>query len=236
MKNYKRLLIIPAKSTSSRIPNKNFKLFFGKPIFMYSYEAAKKSKIFDKIHISTESKKISDKLKKKGISIDFLRDQNLAKDNVGLFNVYKNTLIKYDRLGINFSEIWGLLPCSPLIDKFDLLNIHELLKKKKIKLPILSVCKYPSPIEWAFEMKKNFKLKPLNEKYFEKQSQKIKTKYFDTGNVSVFSRTDLIKNDQLSIMKKFYGYEFSKKKSIDIDYMDDWEFAKKIKKINVKKN
>ena len=45
----KRLLIIPARSGSKRIKNKNFKKFKGKPIISYSILTALKSKIFSKI-------------------------------------------------------------------------------------------------------------------------------------------------------------------------------------------
>ena len=75
-KKIKRLLIIPAKSNSSRIKNKNFKKFLGKPIIKYSYQVAKKSKIFDKIHISTESNKVKNFLKKNNIRIDFLKKKS----------------------------------------------------------------------------------------------------------------------------------------------------------------
>ena len=57
-KKIKRLLIIPAKGKSNRIKNKNSKKFLGKPIINYSIVAAKKSRLFDKIHVSTDSKKI----------------------------------------------------------------------------------------------------------------------------------------------------------------------------------
>ena len=50
--------IILAKSFSKRLPNKNFKTFNGKPMIAWTIQAAKKSKIFDKIIISTDSKKI----------------------------------------------------------------------------------------------------------------------------------------------------------------------------------
>ena len=53
----KRLAIIPARAGSKRIKNKNMKLFFGKPLIYYSIKAALDSKIFDKIHISSDSKK-----------------------------------------------------------------------------------------------------------------------------------------------------------------------------------
>ena len=53
----KRLLIIPAKGYSKRIKEKNIKKFHGKPIISYTLSTAKKSKLFKKIHVSTESKK-----------------------------------------------------------------------------------------------------------------------------------------------------------------------------------
>ena len=46
--------IIPARGGSKRIPKKNIKLFHGKPLIAYSIEAAIKSKLFDKVIVSTD--------------------------------------------------------------------------------------------------------------------------------------------------------------------------------------
>lgn len=230
MKKFNRLIIIPAKSFSSRIKQKNFKKFLGKPIILYSYEAAKKSKIFNKIHVSTESNLIKKKLKELNISIDFLRDKKLTKQKVGIFEVYKQTLLKYNKLGIDFDEIWGLLPCSPLIVSKDLISIKKKIILNKIRLPLITVAKFPSPIEWAFEKYPNNKLKPLNIKKFELPSQRIKQKYFDVGNLCIFSKKNLIQNNAKSILSSYYGYELPREKSVDIDNIDDWNFAKLIKK------
>ena len=51
----KRLAIIPARGGSKRIKDKNLKLFYGKPLIYYSISAARNSKIFNKIHISSDS-------------------------------------------------------------------------------------------------------------------------------------------------------------------------------------
>ena len=59
----KRLLIIPARIGSKRIKNKNIKKFFGMPIINYSIETAIKSKIFDEIHVSTDSLRIKNIVK-----------------------------------------------------------------------------------------------------------------------------------------------------------------------------
>ena len=60
-----RLAIIPARSGSKRIKNKNLVDFNGKPIIKYTIDNAKNSNLFDKIHVSTDCNKILNFLKKK---------------------------------------------------------------------------------------------------------------------------------------------------------------------------
>ena len=54
----KAICIIPARSGSKRIKNKNIRIFHNKPIIYYSIRSAKKTKLFNKIYVSTDSKKI----------------------------------------------------------------------------------------------------------------------------------------------------------------------------------
>ena len=67
------ICIIPARSGSKRIKNKNIINFFGKPLIYWSILAAKKSRLFSKIYISTDSKKIINLTKK--YKVDFWKDQ-----------------------------------------------------------------------------------------------------------------------------------------------------------------
>ena len=78
------IAIIPARSGSTRIKNKNIKIFHGKPIIAWSIIAAKKSKIFSKIVVSTDSKKIANIAKKYGAEIFFLRPKSLASNNISM--------------------------------------------------------------------------------------------------------------------------------------------------------
>ena len=73
MNKIKRLAIIPARSGSKRIKNKNIKKFIGKPIIFYSINSAIKSRLFEKIHVSTDDKKIQNKIESLGLNVDFLR-------------------------------------------------------------------------------------------------------------------------------------------------------------------
>ena len=74
------IAIIPARAGSKRIKNKNIKLFRGKPIIYYSINAAKKSKIFQKIIVSTDSEKIKKISEKYGAEVPFLRPKYLSDD------------------------------------------------------------------------------------------------------------------------------------------------------------
>ena len=121
----KRLLIIPARGGSKRIKNKNIKKFNNKPIIFYSIESAKKSKLFNKIHVSTDSRKISNVVKKKGIEVDFLRPKKISDDKTALHDVYKFVVQKYEKLGFSFNEIWTLMPCAPNINYKDLISASK---------------------------------------------------------------------------------------------------------------
>ena len=92
-----RLLIIPARGGSKRIKNKNIKIFHKKPVIYYPLNAAKKSKLFKKIHVSTENKKINLIVEKFGIKNDFFRDKKLSNDNIGIFKVINFVIEKYKK-------------------------------------------------------------------------------------------------------------------------------------------
>lgn len=232
----KRLLIIPAKSFSKRIKNKNFKKFCGKSMIEYPYDTAIKTKIFDKIHVSTESEIVKKKLNKKGILIDFLRPKKLTKNKVGLFEVYSYVKKKYEQKGLKFDEVWALLPCTPLINQFDLLKLKREIEKNNLKKPIISVSKYNAPIEWAFTLNpKNKKLNPLSKKKQLMPSQNFKPSYYDTGAIAVFNSSQLDKNRK-SYSGNFYGFNLPPEKNVDIDDPNDWQFAKYLKNLsNLKK-
>ncbi len=97
-KKDKIIAIIPARGGSKRIKNKNLVNFFGKPIINYSLELAINSKIFDKIFVSTDSKKIIQTVKKKKIDISFLRSKKNSSDNATIKDVLLEVLNKLKKI------------------------------------------------------------------------------------------------------------------------------------------
>ncbi len=228
MKKLKRLLIIPARGGSKRIKNKNIKKFKKKPIIYYTINSAVKSKLLNKIHVSTESNLIKKIVEKKKINIDFMRTKKLSNDKTPLFEVYKYVVKEYKKIGFVFDEIWSIMPCAPNLNAKDLKKISIFYKKLKIKKPLLSISKYKVPIEWAYIINKKGELTSLSRKSQLLRSQDIEDKYYDAGQFYIYPGNKLLK---LNFIKKNYsyiGYKLPFRKSIDIDDIEDWKIAEKL--------
>ena len=72
--------LIIARGGSKRIPKKNIKNFHGKPIISYSIEAAKKSGIFERIIVSTDSREIAAVANDYGAETPFIRPDDISDD------------------------------------------------------------------------------------------------------------------------------------------------------------
>jgi N-acylneuraminate cytidylyltransferase len=224
----KRLAIIPARKKSKRILNKNRYIFCGKPILYYALDLAKKSKLFDTIHVSTNCDKIIKLIKNYGFPHFFKRPNRLSSNNISLADVINYELSEFKKIGKKFDVVTLIYPWSALINCNDLIKANKKFEKNKRLFPVLSVSTYPAPPEWAFEKKNKF-IQPLNKKNVKKNSQEFTKKYFDTGDF-IFYSTDKINNQIKNLKKltKFIPYEIEKHRSIDVDDLEDISFFKKL--------
>lgn len=183
----RRIAIIPARSGSKRIPNKNIRNFCGKPMISYILAEATKSKLFDKIHVSTNSEIIAKIVNKLGYDIDFLRPDSLSGDNTPLQPVIEYVLQCYANSDMYYDEVWLLLPCSPLIESNDLINASSFIStENNSKNGFIAVVEFPAPIDWAYEMNSMGFLKPLDSTKILLRSQDLEKRYYDSGTFMSF--------------------------------------------------
>lgn len=118
-----RYAIIPARGGSTRIPRKNIKDFFGKPIIAYSIDAAMRSQAFDEIFVSSDDDEILDVARMYGAKTH-KRQPAHAADHVGTHKVMQVVLKEIGekksvyRPRTEFAAC--IYPCAPLIDPEDL--------------------------------------------------------------------------------------------------------------------
>ncbi len=117
--------IIPAKSGSKRLKNKNTKILYNKPLIFWTIKYAKESKLMDKIYVSTNSKKIASMAKKYKVAV-IKRPIKLCGETP-IIDVYKHS---YNKIKNQIKFIVGLQPDHPdRTNKLD--DVIKIFKKKK---------------------------------------------------------------------------------------------------------
>ena len=180
------LAIIPARGGSKGIPHKNIRNLAGKPLITYTIIAAKKSKLIDKIVVSTDDKKIAKISEACGIEVPFLRPKNISKDNSSTIEVVKHTL-EFLRTNQDYipDMIIVLQPTSPLRTTRLIDNAIEILRKSKSSC-VISVSKIKKHPFSAFWLKSGL-LKPFKQNFTKyDRRQKYPDLYFPTGAIYAF--------------------------------------------------
>jgi pseudaminic acid cytidylyltransferase len=117
-----RVAVIPARGGSRRIPRKNIRPFHGKPIIAYSIEAAKKSRLFQAIYVSTEDANVADVALDYG-AIVIRRPWRLANDEVGTQEVMRDVLN-----GMSYDVACCIYATCPMLTASDLVNGYNVLR------------------------------------------------------------------------------------------------------------
>ena len=93
MANKDIIALIPARSGSKGVPNKNIMLFNGLPLLAYSIVVAKKSKLIDRVIVSTDSQEYAEIAIKHGAEVPFLRPPEYSTDQSKVEEALKHAVV-----------------------------------------------------------------------------------------------------------------------------------------------
>ena len=215
--------LIPARGGSKGIKNKNLVKINNKPIVDIAIDYAISSKLFSKIILSSDNKKILNRAKKKNIIIH-RRSKKLSSDHYLL----NDTILKITST-YNLKKEYILIilePTSPLRNFDDL----KVATKKIIKNNLDSYCTFAesfiSPYR-IWDISKN-NLKPfLTNKNSWGPRQSFKQYYQPIGNIIAIKLKKFSKKKKILFGKMGYSI-VPKKRAFDIDSIDDLEIVRKI--------
>jgi len=111
------IAIIPARGGSKRIPRKNIKEFYGKPIISYAIETAISSGIFSDVFVTTDDPMIQEVAMKYGALVPWLRSESLSGDYTTTADVMQDATIKLEHLYKSELNICCIYPTVPLLKK-----------------------------------------------------------------------------------------------------------------------
>ena len=232
---FKLIALIPARSGSERIKNKNIINFFGRPLISYTINAAIKSRIFNKIIVSTDSKKYAKIATRYGAHVPFLRPKNISKATSSDYEWVKFTLDKLKKDNEIFTHFFILRPTSPLRTKNTILRAWKKFKKFKNvdSLRAVETAKQNPGKMWKLKNKylipyENYKIN--NQPSYNNQSKVLKKMYIQNAILEISQVNVLEKYKTITGRKiiPFFSQDFE---GFDINYPFDIELLKlKLKK------
>lgn len=227
IKNKQKILgIIPARSNSKGITQKNIRFLNNNPLISYTIKAALKTKSIDRLITSTDSDEIAEIAIEFGSEVPFLRPKKFATDTASSVDVVLHTILWVEE---NLTEKYDyfvlLQPTSPLRNANHIDEAIKTMIKRKNACTLVS-CTVPDihPVQ----------MRKINQEGYLSFHRKTDSKYYRRQEFpDIYGLNGAIyiaKWDYFKKYKTFYGrncvpYLMDKKSSIDIDDEYDWKVA-----------
>ena len=222
----KNIAVIPARSGSKGLKDKNIKDLCGKPMIAYSIEAALDSGKFDVVHVSTDSEKYAEIAKEYGADVPFLRTPELATDTATSADAIIYSINRYREMGSDFDTIMILQPTSPLRTKDDIIKAYEIYKEKDAE-SVVSVCEVDHPPLWSNTLSDSGSMESFSVITAGSRRQDLKQYYRLNGSIYLTTIEKYLSKESL-YNNRCFAYVMPKDKSVDIDDAFDFLMAESI--------
>jgi pseudaminic acid cytidylyltransferase len=217
------LAIITARGGSKRIPKKNIKSFFGKPILSYSIEASINAGIFQEVMVSTDDHEIAEVAKQYGASVPFMRSGKTSDDFATTAEVIREVLESYKNLGKNFDYACCIYPTAPFVTSEKLSSAWKLLSGSDVNT-VMPVTKFSFPIWRSLKMDTSGQVMFNWPEYANSRSQDLPASFHDCGQFYFFRTEPFLETGKL-IGEQTLGLEVPESEVQDIDNEEDWKIA-----------
>jgi len=227
---YKILGLITARAGSKGITNKNKRNLAGKPLIVWTMEAAKESNAFSDIVLSTDDEDIVQIAKDNDVKVPFIRPKELAMDNSSHIDVIihaLNWLQKYDNFKPDIVVL--LQPTSPLRNAYDIQESISIAVNKNADA-VISLCEcsaHPYLIKKISNQGKVESFYKTPNGYLPRQSFPLA--YYINGAIFL-AHTDILLEKKTWYTSKTYPYIMPEERSLDINTPRDLYLAELILK------
>ena len=221
------LAIIPARSGSKGLPDKNIRPLEEKPLLAWSIDAARQSGLFSEIHVSTDSERYADIARQYGAAVPFLRSAETSSDTASSWDVVREALDKYAAAGRRFDTITLLQPTSPLRTADDIRGAFAVMEDR-CAAAVVSVCEAEHSPLWANILPPDGCMRDFQRSGGDKPRQAL-PRYYRLNGAIYLLRTDAFReNGTLRYDEHCFAFVMSQIRSVDIDGELDFLIAETI--------
>ena len=219
----RNIAIIPARSGSKGVKDKNIRDLNGKPLLAYTIEAALKSGEFDEVMVSTDSEKYAEIAKTYGAKVPFLRSSKTSTDSATSWDTVEEVLSGYTLLNKKFDTFCLLQPTSPLRLDIDIKNAY-VLYEEKAEFAVVSVCEAEHSPLWSGHLPDNGEFINFIDSSAMKQRQ-AGGKFYRLNGAIYIVNVERFKKDRFFYQRGSFAYIMPQERSVDIDNELDFKIA-----------
>lgn len=220
----KNIAIIPARSGSKGLKNKNIKELCGKPLLAYSILSALESNMFTKVFVSTDSESYADIARQYGAEVPFLRSDENSSDIASSWDTVREVLLRLEQEGDYYDTVCLLQPTSPLRTGADIIGAYELYCQKDAKA-VVSVSKTKHSPLISNTLDESLCMGDfLSKKFFQTPRQLLPQYYIINGAVYIINKEYLFSSNNI-YGDECFAYVMDENRSVDIDDEVDFVIA-----------
>jgi len=218
----KNIAIIPARSQSKGLKDKNIRPLCGRPMIAYTVEAARRSGLFAEVMVSTDSERYADIARGLGANVPFLRSAELSSDTASSWDVVREVLDRYEEMGEFFETFALLQPTSPLRKAADIAAAYGVLAEKDANA-VVGVTQADHPPAWYGTLPGDGSLTGFFKDAQAKQMRQKQEIYYRINGAIYIAKTAYFRNAKDIYESGCYAYVMGRDVSVDID--DELDFT-----------
>lgn len=219
----KNIAIIPARSGSKGVIDKNIRDLHGKPLMAYTIEAALGSGVFDEVMVSTDSEKYAQIAREWGAAVPFLRSERTSTDSASSWDMVDEVLGEYEKRGRIFDTFCLLQPTSPLRSAEDIRAAYALFEDKA-DLAVVSVCEAEHSPLWCGHLPEDREFVNFIDREAMQQRQ-AGGKFYRLNGAIYIVDIPRFASERFLYQKGSYAYIMPQERSVDIDTELDFLLA-----------
>lgn len=218
-----RIAVIPARGGSKRIPQKNIRAFFGKPMIAWSIGVALESDLFDRVVVSTDDQEIAAIAESLGAHVPFVRPPELSDDYSGTSTVIAHAIEWFRQRGEDPDPVCCIYATAPFISSVDLHRGFKLLHESTADFAF-TVTSYGYPIQRAIKLTGTGGMEMFEPRHFTTRSQDLEEAYHDAGQF-YWGRADAWCSGAPIFGPQSVPVVIPRSRVQDIDTPEDWQRA-----------
>jgi len=220
----KTVALIPARSGSKGVRNKNIRSIAGKPLIAWSIERAKSSKLIDEVFVSTNCKKIARVSEKYGAKVPFLRPEGISGDEATTESAVEHFIGFIEKTNPSIKNVILIQCTSPVRAKSRFDDAIKYFSKRTYD-SLIAVAeshrfhwknlKRPQPMY-------NYRSRPRRQDILKEDLS-----FFETGSFYIFDK-EMFKVHKNRVCGKVGLYVTPENETFDIDSLEDFSICENI--------